>query len=216
MKLRVSGILATLAFVVMVASDLLMLTTLDFSRPYRFWDDAARLGGQQVLWGYYLGELALPFYCVGAWHYALAVRPAGRWASWLVFLTTVYASCLFAVWHASFVYFRLLLRVGARQEVDYALSHYARPLFVVGVGLVGVAQLVVLALILQGRTLYPRWALLFTPAVFVVLLYVVAPHASGAVAVFLWAAGWNVVGALSFAASTIILWNRSRGRLTSD
>ena len=79
MRLRLSGIIATVAFLILAASDLLMLTTLDFSRPYRFWSDAAGLPQGQVVLGYFMGLLIAPFVCVGAWHLALAIRPAGRW-----------------------------------------------------------------------------------------------------------------------------------------
>ena len=65
----------------MVVSDLLMLTSLDFSRAYRgFWSEAPGLPQAQISGGYYLGELTIPFYSIGGWHLSMAVRPAGRWA----------------------------------------------------------------------------------------------------------------------------------------
>lgn len=70
--LRLSGPLAAIVFLVMAVSDLLMLTTLDFSRPYRFWTDARSLPQVQVTLGYYLGVLTIPFYLTSAWHLSLA------------------------------------------------------------------------------------------------------------------------------------------------
>jgi len=73
MRLRLSGIVAAIAFLILAVSDLLMLTTLDFSRPYRFWSDAASLPQEQVVLGYYMGLLTAPFVCVGAWLVGLTV-----------------------------------------------------------------------------------------------------------------------------------------------
>src|SRR2546430_10031317 len=112
-QLRISGLIATFAFLVIAASDLLMLTTLDFSRPYRFWSDAASLPQGQVVLGYFLGLLTAPFICVGAWHCALAVRLAGRRIGWLVLLTIAYSESLLMVFHASFAFTRSILRVQA-------------------------------------------------------------------------------------------------------
>ncbi len=96
-----------MVFLVMVASDLLMLTSLDFSRPYRgFWTEAPGTAQAQVTLGYYLGELTIPFYCIGAWHFSLAVRPAGDWASRLVLVATAYGASVLMVWHASFAFIR--------------------------------------------------------------------------------------------------------------
>ena len=210
MALRVSGVLATLACMVMAASDLLLLTTLDFRRPYPLWEVLNGISDHQALWGYYLGVLGVPFYCLGAWHFALAVRPAGRWASWLVFLAMVYSACLFAVWHASFAFYRSLLRAGANQQAEFAFSHYAQPVLWIGLLVVGTACVVVMGLILMNKTLYPRWAVLVSPLVFGVLVWSGAPHALGPFGAVLRAAGWNVAGTLSLAVSTMILWNHAR------
>lgn len=109
-QLRLSGLAATAVFAVMVASDLLMLTTLDFSRPYAFWTDAPGLPQRQVTVGYYLGILTIPFYVVGGWHLSLAVRPAGVWASKWVLGAIGYTACLGTVWHAAFAFTRSILR----------------------------------------------------------------------------------------------------------
>ena len=67
-RLRLSGLLTTAVFLVMVVSDLLMLTTLDLSQAYSFWTDAPGLPQRQVTVGYYLGVLTIPLYAVGGWH----------------------------------------------------------------------------------------------------------------------------------------------------
>ncbi len=213
-RLRLSGLLATAVFAVMVASDLLMLTTLDFSRPYSFWADAPSLPQRQVTAGYYLGMLTIPFYIVGGWHLSRAIRPAGSWASRWVLGATAYAAGLFAVWHASFAFTRSILRaelasgasVGAGSEVALAYGTYALPLFRFGLGVVGSALLLACGLAVLGRTHYPRWAGVALPVLYVLVAVLLEPHVPLWAAVVLRAGGWNVGGVAVFALSTVLLW----------
>ncbi len=205
-SLRASGILATAVFVVMIVSDLLMLTTLEPARVFDFWADASRLPDGQVLWGYYLGELVIPFYLVAGWHLSLVVRPAGRWVSRFVLGAMAYAVCLLMVFHASFAFVRSLLRAGGAAEALYASSHLAVPLFRIACGVGGAAYAVVLVLTALGKTAYPRWALLLSPVTFLLLLRLCAPHVGVVASTLIGAAGWNLLGAVSFAASTAVVW----------
>lgn len=215
--LRLSGLLATAVFLVMVASDLLMLTTLDFSRPYSFWIDAPGLPQGQVTMGYYLGELTIPFYFINGWHLSLAIRPAGYWASRLVLVGIAYSACICTVWHASFAFTRSIVRAelanGAAAtrpspEALLAFETYAVPLFRVGLAVAGIAFLFVFGLALLGRTLYPRWAGVALPAVYTIVAFVLGPYVPVWAGVVLRAAGWNIGGAALFALSTALLWNR--------
>lgn len=214
--LRLSGLLATVVFLVMVASDLLMLTTLDFSRPYSFWIDAPELPQAQVTVGYYVGELTIPFYFISGWHLSLAIRPAGYWASRLVLVAIAYSACLCTVWHASFAFSRSILRaelangVSTRPgpEASLAFETYAVPLFRVGLAVAGIAFLLVFVLALLGRTLYPRWAGVALPVVYTLVAFVLDAYVPVWAGVVLRAAGWNVGGAALFALSTALLWNR--------
>lgn len=214
--LRLSGLLATAVFLVMVASDLLMLTTLDFSRPYSFWRDAPGLPQPQVTLGYYLGELTIPLYFIAAWHLSLAIRPAGRWASRLVLVAIGYSACLATVWHAAFAFTRSILRAELAAgnastrsipEAALAFETYALPLFRVGLVVAGAAFLLVFCLALMGRTRYPRWAGVVLPAAYIVVAFLLGPYVPVWAGVVLRAGGWNAGGAVMFALSTALLWN---------
>jgi len=125
----------------------------------------ATLPHRQVTWGFFIGELMVPFYCVAAWHLSLAIRGAGRWASWMVLVATAYSASLLTVWHGAFAFTRSILRAetlargiagSPAPEAALAFQAYAIPLFRVAVVVAGGALLVVLVLIALGRTLYPR------------------------------------------------------------
>jgi hypothetical protein len=211
-QLRVSGVVAVLAFLLVLASDLLMLTDLDPSKPYRFWSDAPGLPQSQVTWGYYIGMLAIPFLFASAWHLAVAVRPAGRWAAATILATTGYVLPLLAVWHAAFPFTRAILRAGAggQEEARLAFSIYAVPLFRVGLVIAAAGYLVVFALALAGRTRYPRWAGVVLPLLYAVIALFLRPVAPVWADLVLGAGGWNLAGAILLGLSTAILWNGGR------
>src|SRR5262245_13281376 len=201
----------------MAVSDLLLLTTLDLHRPYRFWEDAAHLPQAQVTVGYCLGMLAIPLHCVtSAWHLSLAVQPAGLWASRLVLAATAYSVSLLAVWHSSFAFARSIVRAeraaGVASSVPgpealLAYSTYAVPAFRLGLIIAGLAYIVVFGLVLSGRTLYPRWAGVALPLTYVLATFVLMGHVPASLDL-LRATSWNVGGVALFALSTAILWRR--------
>jgi hypothetical protein len=210
MQLRISGILATLVFLIVALSDLLMLTTLDFSRPYRFWMDAANLPHEQVMWGYFLGILTGPFFCVGAWHMCLALRPAPQWVGRLALLTTAYSTSLLMVFHASFAFTRSILRAQGGSpggEALMAFESLADPIFRIAVWVAAPAWTAVLVFILLGRSLYPRWAGLVLPGLAAVFAFPPFAYLPASATAVLGAAHWNFGGAAVFALSTVILWN---------
>jgi hypothetical protein len=217
--LRLSGILAASIFIVMAASDLLLLTRLDFSVPHRFWEAAPSLPLSQVRLGYFLGVLALPLHTfTSAWHLSLAVRPAGAWASRLVFGATAYGVGLLTVWHGSFAFTRSILRAeqaagvvssGPGPETLVAYTTFAVPIFHVALVVAALAYATVFVLALSGKTLYPRWAGVVLPAVYVVVAFLLGPWVPQRAGVILDATSWNAGGVALFALSTAILWNRA-------
>ena len=215
-RLRLTGLLATAVFLVMVASDLLMLTTLDFSRPYFFWTDAPGLPQQQVTLGYYLGVLTIPFYLVGGWHLSLAIRPAGSWASRWVLVTIGYTACLCTVWHASFAFTRSIVRAelttgtsgSPGPEALLAFGTYAMPLFRFGLVLASSVFLLAFGLALLGKTHYPRWAGVALPVLYISVAALLGPYVPVGAGVVLRAGGWNLGGVALVALSTVLLWNR--------
>jgi hypothetical protein len=219
-QLRLSGVVTMAVFLLVLLSDLLMLTDLNPAKPYRFWSDAPTLPQAQVTWGYYIGELAIPFLLASAWHLAQAVAPAGRWAVWTILGTTAYALPLVAVWHAAFPFTRAVLRaeiaagaattVGAESRLAFAI--YALPLFYVGLAIAAAGYLFVFGLALAGRTLYPRWAGVALPAVYVAVAFGLRRYAVGWGDLVLGAGGWNAAGASVFALSTVVLWNGGEHR----
>lgn len=72
----------------------------------------------------------------------------------------------------------------------------------------GVAFFLAFGLALLGNTLYPRWAGLALPAVYLVVALLLGPYVPVRAGVVLRAGGWNLGGAALFALSTALLWNR--------
>jgi hypothetical protein len=217
-RLRQSGLLATGIFFVMAVSDLLLTTRLDFDLPHRFWEAAPTLPLPQVRLGYFLGVLALPLHTfTSARHLSLAARPAGAWASRLVLAATAYSVGLLTVWHGSFAFLRSVLRAeqaagvvssSPGPETVLAYTTFAVPVFRVALVVAALAYVTVFTLALFGRTLYPRWAGVVLPAVYVIVAFLLGPYVPQRASVILDATGWSVGGVAVFALSTAILWNR--------
>ncbi len=217
-SLRLSGFLATGVFFVVAVSDLLLTTRLDFDLPHRFWEAAPSLPAAQVEVGYLLGVLALPLHTfTSAWHLSLAVRPAGEWASRLVFGATAYSVALLTVWHGSFAFMRSILRAeqasgvvssGPGPETLVAYTAFAVPIFRVAGVVAALAYATVFGLALSGRTLYPRWAGAVLPALYIVVVFLLGAYLPQRAGAIVDAAGWNLGGVAVFALSTAILWNR--------
>jgi small-conductance mechanosensitive channel len=211
--LRFSGVAATVVFLIMVVSDLLMLTTLDFSRPYRFWEESPALPSTQVLIGYYLGILTIPFYSVSSWHLMLALRPAPRWVGWLLLVVSAYSVCLLTVFHASFAFTRAILRVQGGTsggEAFLAFETLGAPMLRIVTWVAGPIYLVILVLIARGRSLYPRWAALVLPFAFASFAFPPLALLPVWAAAVLRAAGLNLGGAVVLCVSTVLLWNQDK------
>jgi hypothetical protein len=137
--------------------------------------------------------------------------------------TTGYALPLTAVWHAAFPFTRSVMlaeRTGgsadAMAQSQLAFATYALPLFHVGLVVAASGYLTVFALAVAGRTLYPRWAGIALPAVYVLIAFFVRPHAPVWADLVLGAGGWNLAGAALFGLSTAILWSSARANSVAD
>jgi hypothetical protein len=130
--------------------------------------------------------------------------------------TTGYALPLVAVWHAAFPFTRSILRVESAvglattpsAESQLAFLTYALPLFRVVLVVAALGYAVVFALALAGKTKYPRWAGVALPGSYVLIAFLLRPVAPIWADALLGAGGWNLAGAVMFALSTAVLWNR--------
>lgn len=184
---------------------------LQFS-PQGFYEDQAYgffldVGRAQLDLGYALSVFAAPLYLVGYWHLKTMLAPASRLAAWAFFLIGAYAFVIGAVWIGQRPFMALLVQaIAAGEAAPSLLTEYAvRNEILVNAlrAAVALTSLIWIALVLSGRTLYPRWMALLAPALLlagVFALYTFAP----AIGVYVLPTAMNAAHLIVFAASSAV------------
>lgn len=135
--------------------------------------------------GHFLSIFSVPLYFVGYWHVYQRLQPAPLWARRTILLLGLYSFALGDVWLGSRVYVAQLVQARAAAEqagnVDAAkllnpllqqASFYNENVLIgVRVGVLAISILLV-ALMLRGRTSYPRWMAALNPILLVGLAFV--------------------------------------------
>lgn len=174
---------------------------------YLYFLDVSR---ERLTFGHFLGVLAAPAYLVGYWHIAQMLRPAGRWLAATVFGLGVYAFIIGDVWLGGRV--NLALAVKAREmapdTVRTLMSNLLSDISAHNEPLINIVRVLILIIsilmvygIFTGKSLYPRWIVIFTPIILLVqifALYVLAPG----IGVYVLPAAMNVSHLIFFGLST--------------
>ncbi|GMR22003.1 MAG: hypothetical protein BMS9Abin37_0326 [Acidobacteriota bacterium] len=157
--------------------------------------------------GHYLAILFIPVGIFGIWHVYLALRPAGekKALAFLVGGTLSYA--MGAAFHSTFGFVASILQSGD----DILIAKTAD--FFEPLGLLLLISMVLLLLwltllILSGKTLYPRWAALFTPLVFQLLFSSLGYLLPIKIGVAFLVMGLNLALSCFFTVSLLLLWNK--------
>ncbi|HCK84036.1 MAG TPA: hypothetical protein DHW63_05820 [Hyphomonadaceae bacterium] len=165
------------------------------------------VGRAQLDLGYALTVFAAPLYLVGYWHLKTMLAPASRLAAWAFFLIGAYAFVIGAVWIGQRPLMALTAQAIAAGGAAPALleEFAARNEVLVSVlrAAVAITSLIWIALILGGRTLYPRWMALLAPGILlaaVFALYAFAP----AIGVYVVPTAMNAAHLVVFAFSSAV------------
>lgn len=165
----------------------------------------------RLAWGHFLGVFAAPLYLAGYLHVFLALRPAPAWLRWAVLLLGGYGFVIGGVWLGSRVYLALIAQAAVdsteplllRALLEQAAARN-EPLIAVVRVLVGLASVLLVAAIVSGRSLYPRWMALFNPIVLlgaIFAIYFLLPR----VGAYLLPTAMNVAHLVFFALSLVVL-----------
>lgn len=165
------------------------------------------VGLAQLNLGYALTVFAAPLYLVGYWHLKTMLAPASRLAAWAFFLIGAYGFVIGAVWIGQRPLMALATQAIAAGDAAPALlaEFAARNEVLVNVlrAAIAVTSLIWIALILGGRTLYPRWMALLAPGMLLAIvfaLYLFAP----AIGVYLLPTAMNAAHVVVFALSSAV------------
>lgn len=160
--------------------------------------------------GHFIAVLAAPLYLVGYWHIAQMLRPAARWIAATVFGLGIYAFIIGDVWLGGRV--NLAFTVKAREMAPDALktlfsdlltdvSAHNEPLINIVRVLVLIISILMVCGIFAGKSLYPRWIVIFSPIVIVIQIFAIYTMVPG-VGVYLLPAAMNIAHLIFFTLST--------------
>lgn len=127
------------------------------------------VGQEQATLGHFFGVLGAPLYLVGIWHIAQMLRPASRIWSWTAFFVMSYGFVVGAVWIGSRASAAALVGSGLEQMAPLLALYelrYESLLTVIRVAAL-VFSGIYIALIISGKSRYPRWMAVFNPVLLI-------------------------------------------------
>ena len=171
----------------------------------------------RLTWGHFIGVLGAPLYLVGMWHIYLGLKSYSQKMAFILFLIGSYGFVVGAVWIGSRASIALLVQANAaapsemlQSLIDNYVLHSESLLQVVR-GTTLLTSLGYIAMVLTGKTLYPRWMAVFSPVVLLILsllLFVAVP----AIGKYTLPIALNVGYFLFFTLSTVLLSSRCKHR----
>ncbi len=157
--------------------------------------------------GHFIAVLSAPLYVVGVWHITKILSPASKTWSAVAFFVMSYGFMIGAIWIGSRASAAALVASGDMMPVTDLLGlyelRYETLLSVIRIAAL-VFSLIYIALIVSGRTAYPRWMAIFNPLLLILgnfLVFFLSPD----VGKYLMPIALNVSFFIIFAMSLIVV-----------
>ena len=201
----VTGVIGLLGALLTGAGEFI----LHFDALARFSVEYAFFGGisdQRSNVGHFVAVLGAPLYLIGCWHIRLMLKPASdRW-SLVAFLVMAYGFVVGTVWIGSRASVSALVNTPVSTDVLHLIDlydfRYETLLQVIRIAVL-VLSIIFVALVVRGRSHYPRWMALLNPILLIVgsfVVYALAP----AIGKYLMPIALNVAFFILFSASIVI------------
>jgi len=201
----VTGVIGLLGSLLTGAGEFI----LHFDALARFDVEYAFLGGiseQRSNVGHFVAVLGAPLYLIGCWHIRLMLKPANdRW-SLVAFFVMAYGFVVGLVWIGSRASISALVNMPESTDVLHLIDlyefRYETLLQVIRIAVL-VLSIIFVALVVRGRSHYPRWVALLNPILLIVasfLVYALVPS----IGKYLMPIALNVAFFILFAASIVI------------
>ena len=201
----VTGLIGLLGAVLTGVGEFL----LHYDALARFDVEYAFLGGitdQRSSVGHFVAMLGAPLYLIGCWHIRLMLKPASdRW-SLVAFFVMAYGFSIGIVWIGSRASISALVNMPVTPDLLHLIDlydfRYETLLQVTRIAVLALS-IIFVALVVRGRSHYPRWVALLNPILLIVasfVVYALAPAAGK----FLMPIALNVAFFILFLASITI------------
>lgn len=156
--------------------------------------------------GHFIGVLGAPLYLVGFWHVRLMLKPASdRW-SLVAFFLTAYGCIIGIVWIGSRASISALVNMPPEADLGHLIAlydfRYETLLQMTRLAVLSLS-IIFIALVVRGRSHYPRWMAVLNPILLIVASFVVFLLAP-AVGKYLMPIALNVAFVIFFSASLLV------------
>lgn len=181
--LIISGIVGLVAAILVGTGEFLLHydPLARFSEVSYDFMDAASDSRQTI--GHFFGVLGAPLYVVGCWHIYLMLKPGGQKTAFIAFLIGSYGFMIGADWISSRASIGAITHI---QQTGVNLStlvelyqlRYETLLTVIRITTL-VLSLIIVVMVLKGKTYYSKWMALFNPLVLLLMnfvIYLIAPQ----------------------------------------
>ena len=127
--------------------------------------------------GHFIGVLGAPLYVIGIWHIYQMLKPANKtWAS-IAGILGAYGFMIGAVWIGSRSSISSLMHLGdtsaqIQQLIEFYELRYESLLTVIRVTTL-LLSLIFIALVLTGKSLYPRWVAALNPILLIIVSFLI-------------------------------------------
>jgi hypothetical protein len=155
----------------------------DYAHGYDYFAEVSK---PRLSMGHFLSVLAAPLYVVGYWYLSQRLDPKNTWVGRSFFVIGAYAFIVGAAWMGQRVFLALTVQemsAGADlQNLLNVFSAHNEPFVNVLRVAMAVLALIWIYHILKGRSSYPKWMAIFSPAAVlatIILLYVFVPGLGG-------------------------------------
>ncbi|MCV0400120.1 MAG: hypothetical protein K5785_09025 [Nitrosarchaeum sp.] len=209
------GVLATFSAVMGVTADVFSAWSpnesemntafsVDLDSIRSFYDDKPRW---TFILGNYFGVYFIPLHILGFFLVYHALKPANKNFALALFALSVYATTIGVGLHGTLAFVGDILQSGNAALIE-GMKDYWQPWAYSLVVLYSIVSVMILVLIITGRSLYPRWAAFVSPiAIVVMTVFVIAilPNSTAGVRSFLSISGLNLPLVIFFAITTWVL-----------
>ncbi len=164
-----------------------------------------------------LGLIGCWLYALAAWHLYLAFRPAGEVFAVVLFLAFGAVMICYGISHTAYFSIAAGAQVAAAAGVDSETggslgnAFFQRMVTITYIP-VAISSLMMLYGMVSGRSLYPRWMVVFLPVILYLLKALVVRILKGRLRELVNDAYDNVVLLVFYLVSTLVLWNGVVGR----
>ena len=208
--LRIMGLLGILGGLLLFAGDMLFYYD---SSSTNFLLNMGNASDSRIIWSGITALVAAWFYVIGVGQVYMAFQPVKPLVRIIVVFCFASIMISYGIIHGAYLAIATTAKLAVVNQLDIeastalaykanqALRNIIYPIF-------GIVSILFIYQVWRRKTLYPRWMILFFPAIPFVVQGVLEPLLTGKWRIIILGGFLNLIMVVFFTASTVALWNK--------